>query len=98
MKLDLLHNSYLIKVDGTIIEVEPDHISEDGEEKTFSMKQLENIVGGHFEMLSIEYYNLLIIVNDNGIKEKLSENLIATLLYGYPILGDVLILPVSFID
>ena len=54
--------------------------------KDYSLEELKAIVGGHVEIIP-----LLMVVNEEGILERLPINQQATNVYGSLIVGDVLI-------
>lgn len=73
----------IIKIDGTIVEVNP----ENG--KDFKLNELQKIVGGYIEILYLKSGNIL-VVNDEGAINGSCINLRASKIYGSPIFGDVL--------
>jgi hypothetical protein len=76
-------NSFLVKTDGTIIEQNP----EVGQK--FSLKELQKFVGGYIEMFPLQN-EWKLYCNENGKLASLPPNFVATELFGYPLVGNVI--------
>lgn len=79
---------YRILVDGTI-EPMPD--------KSPNWKDLQQAVGGYFEIVTLSPTHIMIVDEEGVIKNK-PLNKEASILAGKRILGDVVILPSSYLD
>ena len=68
------------------------------EEDGFDFHDLQKIVGGYFESVKPSglYDPLLILCNEEGVILDLPINIVGTLLYGSPIVGDIAILAQGF--
>jgi hypothetical protein len=87
------HTPILIKVDGTITELQP-------EGKTFGLKEMQNAVGGMIEIYPMPKHKSrdikrIMVMNENGRIHGLPKNVIASAAFGPTghIVGDVLICP-----
>lgn len=78
----------IYRTNGTIEYVEPKNGS------TFSLAELQDIVGGHIETAPTIFHNEVLVVNEEGKFLGLEYNKRATALYRYPghdiIVGDAL--------
>ena len=79
----------LIKSDGSFKYVKPKN------KENFTLKELQNYVGGHIEIVETKTGRLMVI-NEEGKLFKLEENKLASQLYKYSgtdiIVGDVLVI------
>ncbi len=77
----------LIKTNETIMKIT---ISKDEQEQK---KQLQNLVGGHFEIIT-DLAGKLLVINGTGLLKGLTENWYASLLIGQPnrLVGDIVVI------
>lgn len=68
---------------------------EDG--KTFSARQLREVVGGCFEIHSLKN-GCWLVCHGEGALIPLPFNIAGTILYGYAVFGDILVCPMDMID
>lgn len=81
----------IIKTTGEVIEVKP------AKGKTFSLKELQDIVGGFIEIVHLPNMKLM-VVNEEGKLNGLPVNHKASDLYPDIIVGDVLVCDFNQID
>lgn len=74
----------IIKTDGTEREVEPRNGSD------FSLSEMQRIVGGFIEIVTLKDHQLM-VVNEEGVILEMPYNAKASELYGQPIVGNVLV-------
>jgi hypothetical protein len=74
----------IIKTDGTEREVEPRNGSD------FSLSEMQRIVGGFIEIVTLKDHQLM-VVNEEGVILEMPYNKKASELYGQPIVGNVLV-------
>jgi hypothetical protein len=68
------------------------------EEEGFDFRDLQKLVGGHFESVRPRGLNdpLIFLCNEEGMILELPINIAGTLFYGSPIVGDIAILAQGF--
>lgn len=78
---------FLIKADGTYKEIEPKNGTD------YSLKELQEYVGGYIERLSTVLYNTILIVDEEArLKSGSKVNGLASVFFGYELLGDVVVI------
>lgn len=66
--------------------------------KTFTLKELQEMVGGFIEFAPTTSENLCVIVNEEGVIRKLYKNKIAKMFLGETYYGDVVICPKELLE
>ena len=63
----------------------------------YDLKQMQKIVGGHIELVDLSHDDFMVI-NEEGAINGMPINKTASIIYGSPIFGDVLICNKNHID
>lgn len=83
----------LIRTNGIVEEVAPKSGS------NFSLKELQEYVGGYIEIVQIPEDNSLIaIANEEGLLKRLPYNSAANIMFGLELVGDIIICPRTMLD
>lgn len=83
----------LIRTNGIVEEVAPKSGS------NFSLKELQEYVGGYIEIVQIPEDNSLIaIANEEGLLKRLPYNSAANIMFGLELVGDIIICPKTMLD
>lgn len=75
---------------GVLIKTNGDREKRLPEKDTFTMKELQSIVGGYFEFVPLAD-GLLMVVNEEGLLKELPQNRQASAIAMQTIVGDVII-------
>ncbi len=73
----------LLKTSGEIEEISPRN------GKEFELEELQKMVGGYIEVVRPLTGKGFLVLNEEGLRMKLAPNGAASMLYGRPIVGDV---------
>ena len=76
-----------IKTDGILYEI---HLVEPANGKHFSLRELQEFVGGYIEIVFNLPDDMIMVVNEEGRLKELPINAAATILAGQTIVGNVL--------
>jgi hypothetical protein len=84
-------SAMLIKADTTVEAITPK------ESECFSLKELQDYVGGYIEILNLEN-DYIMVIDEEGLLKKKKLNKHATKLFGAPIVGDVVVCKSQMVD
>jgi hypothetical protein len=87
---------YLLTSSGNQVEM-PEPANADG---TYSLQQLQEAVGGYIEILTpvSDLPGTVVLGNEDGLQKRLPLNLAASTLCGFPVVGNIAVVPASTIQ